>query len=236
MNYFVYQSLLYTGLVLYTWQRAQRSDLPFRVAWNLAFILMVFGFVGGRLFHVLYEYPDLYLEDPARIFRFWEGGFVFFGGFFMAAAASLFYLRREKESWLVWGDFYAPILAIGYAMGRIGCAIAGCCYGTFCDAPWALHGRHPTQLYAASTEFLLYLYLLKKEKDQARTGTVFALWLVGHGVGRLFMESYRADFRGSTVAGLSISSWVSLLLFGAGVALYTSIHAGTGSKGPNALR
>ena len=230
MSYFVYQSLLYTGLVLYTWQRAQQSELYFRVAWNLAFILMVFGFFGGRLFHVFYEYPELYAQDWSRIFRFWEGGFVYFGGFMLAMAASAFYLHRENERFLIWADFYAPLLAVGYGMGRIGCILAGCCYGTFCDAPWAVQGRHPTQLYAFATEMLLYFYLLKKEKDLPPVGTVFSLWLVGHGVGRLFMESYRSDFRGALVAGLSISSWISLLIFGTGMTLYSTIQQKSGNR------
>lgn len=230
MSYFVYQSLLFTGLVFYTWQRTSRQGVPFRIAWNLALILMVFGFVGARAFHVVYEYPDLYAEDWSRIFRFWEGGFVFFGGFIVAFVVAVAYLVREGESILKWADFYAPILALGYSLGRIGCLIAGCCYGAYCDAPWAVGGRHPTQLYAATTELVLYLFLLRTERDRPAQGLVFSIWLMGHGLGRLLMESYRVDFRGAAPAGLSISSWISLLLFCGGVALYARLLLAKNSR------
>lgn len=222
MSYFVYQSFLYTGLMLYVWWRVTRQGLPFRIAWNLALILMVAGFVGARLMHVVYENPEIYQADPWRILEFWQGGFVFFGGAAAAFAACWLYLRHEKEDFLEWADFYAPVFALGYALGRIGCLIAGCCYGVYCDAPWAVHSRHPTQIYAFLTEIVVFLYLLRREKNPAPKGHLFAFWLVGHGLGRLFMESYRADFRGAFVAGLSISSWVSLFFFGAGVALYAA--------------
>lgn len=222
MSYFVYQSFLYTGLILFTWWRINRQGMPFRIAWNLALILMVAGFIGGRLFHVFYEAPDYYKEDPWRILQFWQGGFVFFGGMGLAALACAVYLKFEKENFLEWADFYAPTFALGYAFGRLGCLIAGCCYGIYCDAPWAVNHRHPTQIYAFLTEIILFRYLLAKEKEHPAEGRLFAFWLVGHSLGRMLMESYRADDRGAFVAGLSISSWISLLLFGIGLTIYIS--------------
>lgn len=230
MSYFVYQSFLYTGLILYTWWRITKHGMPFRIAWNLALILMIGGFVGGRLMHVLYENPEIYREDPLRVFEFWQGGFVFFGGAAAAFAGCWFYLRKEKENFLEWADFFAPVLALGYAFGRLGCLIAGCCYGVYCDAPWAVHARHPTQIYAFLTEIFLFAYLTKKEKQTQAFGRIFAFWLVGHALGRMFMESYRADFRGATVAGLSISSWISLLLFGIGLTIYISLPRQTDNR------
>ena len=219
MSYFIYQSLLFTGLVLFTWYRANHSEVYFKAAWDLALILMVAGFIGGRLFHVVYENPEIYREDPWLILQFWNGGFVFFGGFIFAILAASAYVWQQKESFLEWADFYAPIVAAGYAFGRLGCLIAGCCYGAFCDAPWAIEGRHPTQLYAFLTEGLLFLYLLRKEKTHPPRGRIFSLWLIGHGLGRLFMESFRGDYRGAMIAGLSVSSWISLIIFATGLAL-----------------
>lgn len=226
MNYFVYQSLLFTGLVLYTWRRTRRSDLSFRIAWNLAFLLMVFGFLGGRLFHVLYEQPALYRSAPLQILKFWEGGFVFYGGFLTALLAAAAYLHLERERLLTWGDFFAPVLAAGYAFGRLGCQLAGCCYGAYCDAPWAVNERHPAPLYAFGTEILLFLALTRIEKREPRAGLVFAVWLVGHALGRIFMESYRADFRGRALLGYSVSTWISVGVFAAGILLLLRITAG----------
>ncbi|MFN7729585.1 MAG: prolipoprotein diacylglyceryl transferase [Bdellovibrio sp.] len=220
--YQIYQSLLYTALIYFTYLRIERRDVDFKIAWNLALILMIGGFIGARLFHVVYEYPSLYLRDPLQILRFWEGGFVFFGGFGVALAGAAGYLLWIREPFLKWADLYAPVIALGYAFGRLGCLVAGCCYGNFCDAPWAMQSRHPTQVYAFITEGLLFWYLIRKEKFNPAPGKIFALWLIWHGIGRFIMEFYRADFRGAQLAGLSISSWISLFVFSFGVALYTS--------------
>ena len=220
MSYFIYQSLLYTGLVLYTWYRAKNSNLYFKAAWDLALILMVAGFVGGRLFHVVYENPEIYRAHPWLIIQFWNGGFVFFGGFFFALAAGSFYIWKEKENFLEWADFFSPVIAIGYSLGRLGCLIGGCCYGAFCDAPWAIEGRHPTQVYAFLSEGLLFLYLILKERQAPPRGRIFSLWLIGHGLGRLIMESFRDDYRGAVLAGFSISSWISLFVVATGSALF----------------
>ena len=227
MIYFVYQSLLVTGLVFCTFKRLQNHSAghDFKTGWNLALILMLGGFIGGRLFHVLYEYPEVYWAAPLRVLKFWEGGFVFFGGVLLALPIALVYLRQAKQSFWTWADFYAPVVALGYALGRFGCFLAGCCYGTFCDAPWAIEQRHPTQLYAMATELALYFYLIRKEKSEPAPGKIFALWLIGHGLGRLFMENFRADFRGGAFMGLSISSWLSLILFSAGLAIYLGLRA-----------
>ncbi|MBX2994366.1 MAG: prolipoprotein diacylglyceryl transferase [Bdellovibrionaceae bacterium] len=223
MTYLIYQSLLYTALVIYAYFRIDRHEVDFKTAWNLVLIIMVGGFIGGRLFHVVYEYPSLYLEHPMQILRFWEGGFVFFGGFLVAMAGFAGYIFWKHEPFLRWADFFAPIIALGYAFGRLGCLIAGCCYGNFCDAPWAIQNRHPTQVYAFITEGLLFLYLIKKEKSHPPAGKIFSLWLIWHGVGRMVMEFYRADFRGAQFGGLSVSSWISLVILSIGFALYIGL-------------
>lgn len=220
MNYFVYQGLLFTSLLIVTYKRIQQKKVIFEIAWNLCLIIMTAGFLGGRLFHILFEYPDLYWQSPMQILRFWEGGFVFFGGMLLALIGSAIYLWLKKENFLYWADFFAPIVALGYAFGRLGCLLGGCCYGQFCDLAWAINGRHPTQIYAFICEIILFLFLLKKEKQNLPVGTLFSYWLIGHGLGRLFMESFRADFRGFQPLGFSLGSWFSLFCLAVGFGLF----------------
>lgn len=189
---------------------------------DLALVMMVFGFIGGRAMHVLFELPEYYKEHPQQIWMFWQGGFVFYGGFFLALlAASLFLFIKTKKiqkpflvSFITLADFYAPPLALAYAIGRLGCFMEGCCFGRFSEMPWAIQLRHPTALYASAMEFVTF-FLLKRlfnETEKVKTGEVFALWLVLHALNRIIMEFFRDDFRGTFYYGFSISTIISLIL------------------------
>ena len=218
-TYLLYLSLLYCFLVYYVVRKADALKKDTRTALDLGLILMVGGFVGGRLLHVIYEMPDYYWEDLSRIYKFWDGGFVFFGGFVFALAGCTFYVWKKKLSFFEWADFYAPVIALGYGLGRLSCYLAGCCYGRFCTAPWATQFPwdthhipiHPTQIYAVIWELAVFGLLVSLPRVRRfRTGFLFSLWLILHGIGRLMMEHYREDFRGDLILGLSISSWISL--------------------------
>ncbi len=222
-TYLLFLSLLYCFLIFYTSRRAESRRQDLRIALDLSLILMVAGFVGGRLFHIFYEAPQYYFQDWSRIFQFWQGGFVFYGGFLSAIAACTVYVFIKKISFIAWADFFAPIMALGYGLGRISCFLAGCCYGRSCNLPWAIElpwdtehlARHPTQIYAVLWELAVYGILLQMEKRRLhvlKPGEIFYFWIFMHAIGRLVMEYFRDDFRGSLIAGLSISTWVSLCL------------------------
>lgn len=181
---------------------------------------MIAALVGARLFHVFYESYSFYREDWWRIFYLWNGGFVSYGGAFLSTIAGILFLRHyrpgEERQYL---DLFAPVCSLAYALGRTGCLLAGCCYGKYCNLPWAIQGRHPTQLYASVWEIGILLILLGLEKTVKEdrpnlfkaAGSIFFLWMILHGLGRMLMESFRDDFRGP-IWGLSIASWISLCL------------------------
>lgn len=181
---------------------------------DLSLVLILGGFLGARLLHIFYEEPAYYFENPDHTLYFWRGGFVYFGGLIGAVIAGHIY--AYKKSWsrhqvLEIYDLMAPPAALTYALGRIGCLFNGCCFGKQCEAWYALQGRWPTTLVAALIEVLIFAVLLFARKKQLPPGGVFFIWLPAHGLNRLLMESQRADFRGPSL-GLSISSWISLLL------------------------
>ena len=217
--YFGYLSVLYSSLVYYSYHRANKKDFDIKIALDLSLIIMVFGFIGGRAMHVLYEQPEYYANDWVQVFYFWQGGFVFYGGAVLALLTSLIYLFWQKVEIFSWMDFFAPILALGYALGRISCLIAGCCYGRSCEMPWAIDGRHPTQVYAAVLEFIVFLFLVKFEDRKLKSGEVFLTWVVLHSLGRLIMEHYRDDFRGNLIFGSSISTLLSVIFLILGIGL-----------------
>ncbi|MGE0761670.1 MAG: prolipoprotein diacylglyceryl transferase [Bdellovibrionales bacterium] len=211
-------SLTMTVALFWINSRAARQRLLRSQALDLALWMMIGAVLGGRLMHVLYEQPQYYLDEPLAFFKIWQGGFVFYGGLFGAFGLGYWWSRRYEVAPLRWADFFAPVAALTYALGRLGCFFNGCCYGRYCELPWAIHERHPTQLYATIFELGTLMVLLWLERKPKRPlGLVFFTWLVLHGTGRLIMEYFRADDRGPMPLGLSISIWISLILIGLGL-------------------
>ncbi len=208
-TFFLVISLSLTFLVFWLSRRLE-SDLGQnfnqKIAFNLALLMMITGFLGGRIFHVFYEEWPFYQEYPAQIFKFWNGGFVYFGGFAAALLVSYLYLKYEKQNFIKWADFLTPLLSASYAMGRIGCFFEGCCYGQFCELPWAIAGRHPTQIYMALGEFfILGLLITFEKKKSVFDGSLFFKWVVLHSIFRFVFEYFRDDDRGNMIWGLSVS-------------------------------
>jgi phosphatidylglycerol:prolipoprotein diacylglycerol transferase len=220
-SFFLVISLVLSVSLLWIVRRGEYYDLPKKNILDLSLLLMVASFIGARLMHVLYENLSYYAQDPVKIFYFWEGGFVYFGGMILALIAALFYLRNVKAPKPgLYFDAFAPVLSFAYGFGRIGCFLAGCCFGKECFLPWAVNQKHPTQLYALLWEVgAIFILLGLEKKDPSkrmkflnRPGDLFVLWLALHATGRLIMEFFREDFRGDPVLGLSISSLLSLVL------------------------
>lgn len=214
-TYFLYLSLVYSLLIYLAWRWAQKRNVSEIHALNISMLMVAAGMIGGRLLHVIYEAPEYYRQNPLDILKFWQGGFIFFGGFAAAILAGLIYVRKNKLSFLEWADFFAPLGAFGYGIGRFACFLAGCCYGRYCDLPWAIQGRHPVQLYAVIIEVLFSIFLWRWSLRPHTKGRIFFTWLAIHSIARLFMESLRDDFRGAFPLGISISSWLSLFLMSA---------------------
>ncbi len=218
-TYYLVLSVAVSIALFWIVRRAENSKHHFNVrsVLDLSLIIMIAGFIGGRLLHVVYEEPAYYADNPSEIFAFWNGGFVFYGGALLAGFCSLVFLfQRERKNIGNYLDLFAPVVAFTYALGRFACLLAGCCYGKSCDLPWAVAGRHPTQIYASLWEVGVILILLGLEKKKHRPGFIFCLWMVLHGVGRLFMELFRDDFRGPSL-GISVSSWISFAIISVGL-------------------
>lgn len=223
-TYFLYLSLLFSLLIYLAWKWAFLRGFPQDHALNIAMIMIASGMVGGRLFHVFYEVPEYYALNPLDALKFWQGGFVFFGGLASAVLGGWLYVKKSKESFLTWADFFAPLGALGYGLGRFACFLAGCCYGKLCELPWAVQGRHPTQIYTMIIECLVALGLFKLSKRDLPTGMIFWIWLVCHSLNRLLMEYFRDDFRGPSLLGFSVSGAIALVLFAFSLAMVTRVR------------
>ncbi len=188
--------------------------------------------VGGRLGYVLFYKPGDYLANPLDIFKVWEGGMSFHGGFLGVIIAMVIFARRHQLRWLAVTDFIAPLVPLGLAAGRIGNFINGELWGRATTLPWgmifpqAMDGgipRHPSQLYQAAGEGVLLFFILWWFARKPRPlGAVSAVFLIGYGSFRFLAEFTREpdSFLGLLSLGLTMGQWLSLPMIIAGVILY----------------
>ena len=211
--YLVMSLALLTVLSFLSSRIEKNKNFERKTAFDLALVIMIFGFIGGRLFHVVYEEPSYYIRFPLQIFQFWNGGYVYFGGMLSALIASRVFLNRKGEKFLRWADFMAPVLSLIYALGRLACLFEGCCYGKACDLPWSINGLHPTQLYMVIAELVVFNIIIKLK--MRLEGQIFFTWLLLHSASRFAIEFYRNDDRGFMLGNfISISQIISILLIG----------------------
>ena len=204
--------------------KARKKGIPIERVTELCCLSIFSVFIGARSLYVLLDLPS-FLNDPVRIFKVWEGGLVFYGGLILAAGVGFGYMRWHRLPLWKITDLFAPAIALGLFFARIGCFIAGCCYGKETSLPWGvtftdpqslarLHARlHPTQLYEAAAGLVLFLFLIQMEKRQSFDGQIFWLFLLLYSVLRFLIEFLRDDPRGFPVwAALSTSQTVGIFL------------------------
>jgi phosphatidylglycerol:prolipoprotein diacylglycerol transferase len=156
--------------------------------------------LGGRVGYVLFYGMDRFLGDPLWLFKVWEGGMSFHGGFLGVVFASLLYARKFQQHPIDLLDFGAPMVPICLGMGRLGNFIGQELWGRASDAPWAMvfpndplgMARHPSQLYQALLEglvlfLILYIYSAKPRPRWAVSG----LFLILYGAFRFLVEFVR---------------------------------------------
>ncbi|TVR88727.1 MAG: prolipoprotein diacylglyceryl transferase [Spirochaetaceae bacterium] len=186
------------GFRLYQNKTAESGPAFGRPDIRAAAALAVLGLlVGARALYIaLYWEP--FAVRPERIVRFWEGGLVFHGGLAGALAAVILYTRVRRIAVLQLLDMALPFVAVGYAIGRVGCFLNGCCGGIPSRLPWAVSfpgpwaiPRHPTQLYSSLIAMLMFPVLLSVYRRSRRIGTSTAAFLIGAGVYRFLLEFVR---------------------------------------------
>jgi len=214
----------FLGLALAARQARVEGEDPQKIM-DLSFYILISAIVGSRLLYIVVEYKE-YISNPLRIFKVWEGGLVFYGGFIMAMAVVIIYIRKhEMNLWKV-GDILAPSVAIGQGVGRLGCFFAGCCYGRETDVPWAFIFKdpntlapmdvhlHPTQLYDSANGFIIFVILLILRKFKKFDGQLFWTYTLLYAVGRFIVEIFRGDERGFVIESfLSTSQFIAIPLF-----------------------
>jgi phosphatidylglycerol:prolipoprotein diacylglycerol transferase len=215
---------------------AKRAGLNHDNVTNLAFYCAIAGVLGAKLFMFLFDLPE-YLRDPGQIFTLatLQAAGVFHGGFIAALVVAVLIMRSHKMPVFETMDVFAPGVAIGQAIGRLGCFAAGCCWGRECDLPWGVRFRsdfaapvpldktlHPVQLYESAANFLIFAVLYRLCSKDHRPGQVIGWYLVLYSATRFIVEFFRVHEQ-SLVGPFSLTQWISIGLLALGAAIL--LHA-----------
>jgi phosphatidylglycerol---prolipoprotein diacylglyceryl transferase len=215
--------------------RAKTRGLDPNRALDLGIAIIVSALIGAKLLLVIVEF-DHYRQNPAEILSILRAGGVFYGGLIAAVAVAFWYMRRHRMPLWTTCDVFAPGIALGHAVGRLGCLAAGCCYGRPTDVPWAITFTnpaaaanvgtplgvplHPTQIYESAAELLILLFLLATEKrGRSFEGRTFWSYMLLYGISRFVIEFFRGDERGMVFSNISTSQFISLLIVPLAVAM-----------------
>lgn len=230
-TYGLFIALGFLTAVWFTKKNARFYGISQEAVSDLFFTILIASLIGARLLYVTISFED-YRQNPLDIFKIWNGGLVFFGGFLAATLAAVVFCRMRKLPVATTADVLAPGLALGHAIGRLGCFFAGCCYGKTCDLPFAvtfsdpnslapLHtALHPTQIYMAVSNLVLFFILLAVQRRKRFEGMVFLSYVILYAAFRFVIEFFRGDFRGDFFFEfLSVSQGIGIVVSVAAVAV-----------------
>lgn len=236
------------------------------IAWDVAMWIFVGGILGARLFFIA-QYHDRFfirgedwLKTLQRLINLPDGGLVFYGGMILGSIAYFVFCRVQRVRPLALGDVLVTSVFVGYAFGRLGCFLNGCCFGDYCELPWAvtfpadsvpwksqvfegfLAGKaprslpvHPTQVYSTLGAFLLAGLTWAWYPYRRYDGEVLALGMLAYPINRFLVEFLRGDEMGQFGTMLTISQWVSIGLFATGLLLYIGVILRGGKPRPLAI-
>jgi len=221
--------------ILMGMMRAKKYGLKEDAVIDIAIYGLIIGFLGAKLLFVIVEWED-FIKDPMSVLG--TEGFVVYGGISAGVLAAIVYCRIKKLVFLEYFDLLSASIALAQGFGRIGCFLAGCCYGretdsalgvifpTGCMAPAGVKVL-PTQLFSSAGDFVIMAFLLWHYKRRKHVGDTGYVYMLVYGVGRFFIEMLRNDNRGA-VGVLSTSQFISVFIVAAAsLLLYRNKKVGT---------
>ncbi len=219
--------------------RARADDL----VGTIAIWAVPAGLIGARLYHVITDF-DRYQDSLVDALKIWRGGLGIWGGISVGVLVAVWMLRRGGHSTGAMLDALAPALAVAQAIGRLGNWFNQELYGRPTDLPWGLeidqahrvagYGLeetfHPTFAYEALWNLCLaatLVWVVPKALPRLRTGYLFAMYVLGYTVGRLWIELLRID-TANELWGVRINVWTSIVV---GLAALVAVLVGL-RRGP----
>ncbi len=218
---------------------ARRAGINSDAVVNLGILCGLSAIVGAKIMMFLVDLP-YYARNPGEILSMasLQAGGVFYGGLIAALIASVIYIRRRRLPPLGTADVFAPGIALGHAIGRLGCFSAGCCWGLPTRLPWGVTFSnpvaaqtvgvplgiplHPTQLYESAAEFAIFGILYWRIRKPHAPGAIISLYLILYSTARFLVEFVR-DHPGEPKpfdGPLNTSQWISMALAMLGAAYF----------------
>lgn len=208
-------------------RRAGKKGLDGDKIYGLTIATVILGFVAARILFIITEWQN-FLQNPMQYIT--GSGFVVFGGIIGGVLTIYGYCRFHKMDFLAYLDLMIPSVALAQGFGRIGCFLAGCCYGKETDSILGVTFTHshyapnhvkllPSQLFMSAGDFMLAAFLLWYSSKNPSKGRISMMYLMLYSVGRFFVEFTRNDDRGN-VGMLSTSQFIAIFVFLAGAVMY----------------
>ncbi|MBR3638056.1 MAG: prolipoprotein diacylglyceryl transferase [Lachnospiraceae bacterium] len=213
--------------VLVAIYRAKKAGIDPEVVLDLVLIGLICGFGGGKILYLIVEWKD-FIKSPMTYLG--GGGFVVYGGIILAMIVGAVYFTLKKKDPLIVMDLIMPEVSIAQGFGRIGCFLAGCCYGRITDSVFGVVFPEgslapagvkliPTQLIMSAGNFLIAGILLIAATKLKKRGQILSLYLILYAIGRFAVEFLRNDHRGA-VGVFSTSQFISLFIVIIGIGLF----------------
>lgn len=204
---------------------------------------LIFSVIGARLYYVIFSW-DFYSQNPMKIFALREGGLAIYGGILAAVLTAVVFCKKRGQSFFLLADTAVPYLALGQAIGRWGNFFNREAFGGYTDGLFAMRYPlsavrrgdisqdilqhlvnvggveyiqvHPTFLYESLWNLGLFLFLvIYRRKKKVFDGQIFGLYLLGYGLGRVWIEGLRTDQL--LIGGFAVSQLLSAVLIVAAV-------------------
>ncbi|MCI9199795.1 MAG: prolipoprotein diacylglyceryl transferase [Lachnospiraceae bacterium] len=209
--------------------RAKKYGLEEEHVFNYVIWCVVGGFTGSKLLYFLTNIKDV-LANP-DIFHHLKDGWVVYGGIIGGILSAMLYSKIKGLKFLAYFDMLIPSVALAQGFGRIGCFLAGCCFGRETDSPFGIVFHEssyapngvsliPTQLISSGLDFLHFFVLILYAKRKKADGQIGGLYLILYSIGRFVLEYYRGDLIRGNVGALSTSQFISIFTVVAGIVLF----------------
>lgn len=201
-----------TALYL-VWKDSKRVKIDQDKTIDFSLWALVLALIGARLVYVLFDLGN-FLKNPVEILFLQNGGLSIHGALLGGILAGWLFTRKKNIPFFRLADLVAPPLILAQGIGRLGCFLAGICYGKITEIPWAVRFstvpglRHPTQLYESGLDIVVFLFLWSYRKKAKFEGEIFLIYLVAYSVVRSFVEFYRDDM--TMVGPLTVTQLISL--------------------------
>lgn len=185
---------------------------------DFGIVILLGGLAGARLFYVFMNIR-YYIAHPLETVNITKGGLVWYGGFLIGILIGIIFVKKNKMSFWDGADLMAPFIALAQSVGRIGCFLNGCCYGTAAPKDFALGVifpfeeilRHPTQIYESAVLLMLFIILRKWQDVRHFKGEIFIGYAMLYSLSRFVIEFFRGD-NPKIFVGLTIGQVLSVII------------------------